>query len=108
MIGITIHLLTVTVEPFLFSPAEPVAYEWSYKVCEGILRGQQNVAPMQRVVIYRTAVDGSIGTFHRPFTGRLFDKVFVLGMLLMRISGRPHTCWRVPLDSEDGIIPPMF
>jgi hypothetical protein len=32
MIGITMHLPAVTVEPFLFSPAEPVACEWSQTV----------------------------------------------------------------------------
>jgi hypothetical protein len=30
MIGITMNMFAVMVDPFLFSPAEPMAYEWSY------------------------------------------------------------------------------
>ena len=33
------HALAVTVEPFKFSPAEPVAYELSYKECIRMLNG---------------------------------------------------------------------
>jgi len=31
------HTLAVSVEPFKFSPAEPVAYELSYMRCKGII-----------------------------------------------------------------------